>query len=273
MSSILSSMKSLGETLYASYDRLQTATEPYELQVGAALGTIMVGASVAGFGGSTESSLYIDSVIHPTYQAFFDGVGLRRDIALTEGKFEARGVNCFTFSRATIQVQSRLFHVNKGAFGFFLKHEVGHIIHNDMLIGTATPMIASLGIQYLAKKYFDEYKTTKSVGTWTVSIGLAILTGRCQEARADDFAIAHSTNEELIGGRKAFIAIHSLLQSTLASTPLLLTSSGEDLSDVLHPSWRSRIAKIETALQKRGLPLEPISDAEKNAIRLACGLS
>lgn len=263
MSSLLSSVKNLSETFYTSYDRVQTATEPYEIPILAAIGVAGIIASAAGVTAPTESSFISENLIRPTYQPFFDAVGLRPDTVLAEGDFAATGINLFTQGRAAIKVRTRLFNVDRGAFGFVMKHEVGHIINNDALVGVTLHTAVTLGLYYLTKNYFTKHKCAKAFAIGIVALTGLTLTKRYLEGKADDFAIRHSTDDELKGGRRFFLAAQSAGRIAAGQDPIFTTADGDDRLAIFHPSRASRIAKVEAALFNKGLPLERVSPDEK----------
>ena len=100
-----------------------------------------------------------------------------------------------------------------------------------------------------------------------------------QEAKADDFAIENSSDAELKGGRRAFIASQEANieeRNTTLWKSFIISGSGERSLDILHPSLTSRIQKIEGALQARNVTIEQerpkIDDLKKfiELTRLIC---
>ena len=99
------------------------------------------------------------------------------------------------------------------AWSFAIKHECGHLVHHDSLWISIACKISILATSLLiyAGGPFLSLNTLMTLG----SIFFAnLVTGnflmRIEESRADDFAIENSSDEELLGGRRLFIALQEI---------------------------------------------------------------
>lgn len=101
----------------------------------------------------------------------------------------------------------------------------------------------------------------------TAAVGLvaqAIFTQH-REGKADDLAIAESTDEELKGGRRFLMSVNAAnLEATRTYwgvrktiwDKITISSTGENRFDFLHPSTASRIRKIELELKRRNINID-----------------
>jgi hypothetical protein len=85
------------------------------------------------------------------------------------------------------------------------------------------------------------------------------------EMRADDFAIEHATDEELIAAEYFVLAGIEINKEFHAKYPQLFTKDGDCkiLMDHSHNSYNQRLALIRKALQKRNIPPIEIVDLER----------
>jgi Zn-dependent protease with chaperone function len=88
---------------------------------------------------------------------------------------------------------------------------------------------------------------------------------RWREGKADDFAITHSSDSELLGGKYYFEAIQ-LLNNDIAAAKksYFVSSKGESYLDLSHPSLESRIQKIQEVLTSKNITV----DQDKENIRV-----
>ena len=175
----------------------------------------------------------------------------------------AGGTNLF--GGATILITHGFYEADKDACNFAVKHEIGHIKHNDCIVipsVVATCQVATI---------FFGFGICSLSGVYVVVLiilGNIIVEGlfrQSQEGKADDFAIKTSSNEELQGGRRFFVALQESFiekRNTRFWSRIVYSSGGENRLDVFHPSLAGRIQKIENALQLRGVEIDSI-DREK----------
>ena len=143
-----------------------------------------------------------------------------------------------------ILVAPGLYQADKNACMFFLKHEIAHIKNNDTwkipLLTTISAIASALfGIAYLSP--WQGFL----LSTIIPAIGRIALTRRCEDT-ADDFAIKHSSIEELNGARRFFICLRA-------------ASHDSKKTDFEHSLIRDRIKKIEKALRERHGEMQPVN--------------
>lgn len=174
------------------------------------------------------------------YVDFFRNIGITEHLVLAEEDSLhgccAHGNNLT--GRASICMLPGLFEFDPDAYGFCLKHEAGHVIANDMITIPMGSFIASVASKYFCHKKKLGFFSKTVFDTLVKFLCLAALS-QWRESKADDFAIRHSTDRELIGGIRFFQAIKKITEGHLNI-------------DFLHPSLSSRIEKIRNELRKRG---------------------
>lgn len=89
------------------------------------------------------------------------------------------------------------------------------------------------------------------------------------EKRADNFAITNSSNEELQGGVRFFRAVleENRNNRTTLWKRLTITPSGENLLDIIHPFFATRIQKISNKLARRNVTYIHKSPEESSRIQ------
>jgi Zn-dependent protease with chaperone function len=95
---------------------------------------------------------------------------------------------------------------------------------------------------------------------------VSIIVSQWQEINADNFAIEHSSNEELLGGRRFFKAIkeaHLNAREIIPLGTIIISSTGENLKDLSHPSLASRAEKIESILAGRNVSFDTYQENNK----------
>lgn len=160
----------------------------------------------------------------------------------------AIGTNFFLQRPATIILPKDWLEIDPDACAFIIKHEISHIKNNDNFTVPCVHFICQLAAAIFGMCCLSFFP---AVGL-ALSVGLAsfVLFSRWREAKADDFAIANSTESELRGGRRFFLAIQ---QANLESS-----------FDIFHPSLSSRIQKIEQALKENNFTIN--SEEEEGKI-------
>lgn len=120
---------------------------------------------------------------------------------------------CFADNRAVIGD----FKKENEHFGFTLKHELGHILHQDGLKQSALTSL-SFGIGY---GFFRGFKHRPYLRYLAIPITLAIsepiglIYSQICEKRADNYAIEKSTNQELLEAAQHYLDRTVLLMPTL----------------------------------------------------------
>ncbi|CAF22787.1 M48 family metalloprotease [Candidatus Protochlamydia amoebophila] len=221
--------------------------------------------------GSQEYNQQIKSFpgynIKTELQPFFDRIGIRQDIIVIErlnlGFCGAQGTNFFTKGDAVIWVAPKFHKVDKGACHWVMKHEACHIKNNDCFTMPLIPAICSIAAATFSAfmmPIIPALLITMSVGF----IAQAIFS-QYREGKADDLAITESSVEELKGGRRLLMSLQqtNLESRTTIWKKLVISSSGENRFDFLHPSTASRLKKIERALQQKDVQIDEGEEVEK----------
>jgi Peptidase family M48 len=174
------------------------------------------------------------------YADFFRNIGITEHLVLAEEDsllgFCGHGNNLT--GRASICMPPGLFNLDPDAYGFILKHEAGHVVANDMITIPMGSLIASVASKYFCHKKKLGFFSKSVFDNIVRFLSLAALY-QWRESKADDFAIRHSTDRELLGGIRFFQVIKKI-------------SKGHFNIDFFHPSLSSRIEKISNELKKRG---------------------
>jgi hypothetical protein len=199
-----------------------------------------------------NSSTYPPSTkLKDAMQPFLDEVGIRKDLIFFEDlrtKCNAYGTSIFKSSQPVIAIIQGLYEADKDACTWVIKHEISHIKHNDALMTPAISCLCQLAAFTLGMKYRSFFP----------AVTLALITGivsqtlfsKWREAKADDFAIKNSSNEELKGGLRYLMAVQKI-------------HSGKMPWNLTHPSFASRIQKIEKALHSRDAVVDPKEENQK----------
>ncbi|MEX1012932.1 MAG: M48 family metalloprotease [Waddliaceae bacterium] len=207
------------------------------------------------------------SHIKEEMQPFLEKVGLRKDPIFYEtpnpGIFSTVGADIFKNSDTTVLITPGIYEADKHACTWSIKHEIMHIKSNDHL---TIPCVS--GVCQLAAAVFGmcSFSFLPAVATATL-VGLISqsLFSKWQEAKADDFAIKNSSDEELKGGRRFLMTVQELAlenRNTFWSR-ICISSNGDTPLDIMHPSTSSRVKKIEMALRKRGVELNKDVEMQK----------
>jgi len=193
-------------------------------------------------------------------QPLLDQEGIRKDLMVVDMSDHiaaAKGTHFFPNSQLSIGISRKLFDTDKEAALFIAKHEVSHIKHNDVFLGAVITAISSFVVAIFAVISFSALKAL--LVTFLIGRVVSIAYTRFYESRADDFAIANSTTEELKGGRRFFLSSLNMGLEQRANSfwqKILYSATGEERLDISHPSLSSRISKIEKELANRNVQKE-----------------
>lgn len=198
---------------------------------------------------------------------YMEAIDVRRNIIFLETESKqfcaTDSTNYFTGTVATILGSPGLKKTDEDAFMFAMKHEIAHIKHNDTIWKVLIVTIASIAsaifitssLPFIAAVIYD------------LVIGILVMTfvGQIFEIRADNLAIQHATNDELLGGRRFFKAVQlkKVDERTSLWKKLIYNSKGDLRISFSHPSFASRIMKIETALQSRNIVIDENHEHKK----------
>jgi Zn-dependent protease with chaperone function len=235
---LMPAMLSFGAYLSASHKEPSTEMTPAEAQISAKL------------------------------KPFLDQVGIRKDLKIKEkinfGFAEAIGTNYFTSGDAVIHTAPNLHQIDPNASSFVIKHEISHLKNNDQFTANAFALVSTLAALALTHSYENESRAADIVA---FAGAIPLVSYRYYaEGKADDFAIANSSIDELKGGRRIFKAMQQLYLESRQKAPwrkLLISSQGENQLDVIHPSLSSRIQKIEAKLKEKHAIINEVHEQEK----------
>jgi hypothetical protein len=202
-------------------------------------------------------------------QPFFDRMGVRKDLIVIErfnfGFCAAQGTNFFTKGDAIISVAPNFQNVDKDACHWAMKHETCHIKNNDCFTMPLVPAICSIAAATFSTFLMPVIPTLLV----TISIGCIAqaIFSQYREGKADDLAIAESSVEELKGGRRFLMALKAANLEARKTTwkKLVISSTGENRLDFLHPSTASRLRKIEHVLKQKNIGIDDQEESEKIA--------
>lgn len=184
---------------------------------------------------------------------FLTKLGVRKDLEIietwNEGLCAAQGSN--SFKNGGVILSCPGFHeTDEQAFQFVFKHEICHLKNNDELgiaIAQTLSFISSIALFRLG---FGCTPMSTVFGTLCLNVIATRIFRHYLEKRADDFAIQHSTIEELKGGIRLLSAFQNESQEYLKHF----------LVNFFHPSPSSRMNNLEKSLANRGISYTPEQD-------------
>jgi hypothetical protein len=213
---------------------------------------------------STLPGSHIKSAMQP----LLDKAGIRKDLIFVEvpnlGFCSASGTNMFRNGDAAVMVAPGFYEADKDACNWIMKHEISHIKHNDLFTMQVVPCVCQLAASIFGMCFLS-FLPALGVA-FTVGIVSQALFSQWREAKADDFAIENSSDEELKGGRRIFMAMQetSIEERNTFWKRIAISASGDTRLDILHPSITSRIQKIERVLRTRNIDVD--IEAEKRKL-------
>lgn len=158
------------------------------------------------------------------------------------------------------------------ALHWIYKHEISHIYFNDQFKAGLLHILAysvSTYVLYRLLPLVSERILVPCIcGIYLAAFMIGFAVSRIAlcffERRADDFAIAHSTDEELLGGRRFFQACDEAikefpqkLRAIIPGIRIKITSFDGSWWDT-HPSDSERAKKIENEMRRKGMDIEAI---------------
>lgn len=201
------------------------------------------------------------------FKSFLEEQKIRSDIIYSEqsnsGVFSAIGVNLPSRGSPVILMHPGAYEKDEKASDFVMKHEFSHIKYNDTLTKLSIEAVAAA-----AATVFCFFIAAPMLSTFAITFGftvtISIIVSQWRERAADNFAIKHSTDEELKGGRRFFQAMKEARKSKRSTfiKKLAYTESGEARFGFTHPSLKSRIQKIEKEMAKRNIKVDEKTENE-----------
>lgn len=264
----------------------------------------ILGALITGYRAHQTSHLQLSTPLTqystrqhpltPELRIFLRSQGTREDLLILDAPVLglALGGNDYRSGDAAIVLDRKFYQKDREAACFITKHELSHIKHNDVIILNRILAASLFAFAIADAIYAARNPTDKSPKTSLLAkIGNVTKRVFCRfagnlikgslikvpqifyslyvEGRADNFAIQHSSIEEIKGGRRFFKALQNALMKR-HNTPsthfsyqgfnplekiiqenfgqIIYSASGENRMDFLHPSLQSRIQKAERAL-------------------------
>ena len=193
--------------------------------------------------------------IKDAMQPFLDKVGIRKDLIFVEypnmGFCSAKGTNMFRKNDAAVIIAPDFYEASNDACSWMMKHEISHIKHNDTFTMSCVPGICQFAASIFGMCFLSFLSTLGVV--YTVGLVSQSVFSKWREAKADDFAIENSSDEELKGGRRLLMAMQetSLEERNTFWKRIAISSNGDNRLDFMHPSNSNRIQKIEKVLRER----------------------
>ncbi len=199
------------------------------------------------------------SQIKNEMQPFLNEAGIRGDLIFVEtpnqGACSASGTNMFRNGDAVIMVDPDLHEADKDACNWAIMHEISHIKCNDTLTMQCVPGVCQLAASIFGMCYLS-FLPALAVASMAGFVSRALFS-QWREGEADDFAIKNSSNEELRGGRRFLIAAQkkNIEERNTFWKRITISCGGDPRIPQSHPSFISRIKKIENALRDRGIDI------------------
>ena len=191
-------------------------------------------------------------------QPFLEKMGVRRDLFVTESNVSsvccAEGSNFF-HRHAGIHMLPNLYSEDKDVALFLAKHEISHIKHNDLFWIPCVNFICAIGVAiFLPSDHMSREQALALIAV--ISFVAMCLYSQYVEQRADRVAIQESSQNELEGGLVFFEWMRGQNRTMRARHwiyQVILSPSGENRLDFLHPSFASRIKQVQNEINTRSL--------------------
>jgi hypothetical protein len=200
---------------------------------------------------------------------FIDQLGMGSIIIMENPNCQIASADGVDGLNAIIKVMPQFYAIDKHACCWVMKHEIHHIKNNDCLTkplcGAVCNFAAALFISLNDSLPF-------AIGAASLALISMSFFSRQTEERADEFAIKHSSDEELIGGRRFLL---SLKQANIKKRDFFnITSDGEGRWSFFHPTLKSRLKRVKKEIKLRGLSINHGAELEKieNLINLFMSL-
>jgi len=183
---------------------------------------------------------------------------LRNDILLYRAPIPhsiALGTN---FSpTALLFYNNDLASIDQNGIRFILKHEIAHILYNDSFVACALALAASvvslLALPYLQARCSSKLALLTYLIPFIVGKNIENLYMKFAEERADNFAIAHATVEELHAVKRNLEAEVAVNKELHVNYPHMFSSNGDMriIYDPTHTPSSKRLKKMQDAINGR----------------------
>lgn len=218
------------------------------------------------------------------FSSFLNSLGVRKDLFVIEYPhpmcFSAGGQWRFSKnSHAGIFMSRGLFDLDPAAYSFLFKHEVSHVLKNDVFFKAIVSLLSAVLLGVVSVKIFMHWSAmgTAFLQALFVFIGalpvcfvwIGSLWMRLAEISADRFAAKHSSVEELQGAICYFKAVKSYNADLSKRFPQIFKSNGELVRGFHYPTIQSRIEFLEKEILKKGAAaFNPSNDQILSHIKL-----
>jgi hypothetical protein len=216
-------------------------------------------------------NLVENSAIREEFRPFLKRTGIREDVFFgeqivteVEGGFD--GTNAIQRGSASVHLCRNMFLWDPNACRGVIKHELGHIKHNDGLripLVSAVTTIASTFFGFSIASAIGGVVPALSIGTASLLLPIAFsrkIYVRFRESRADEFAIRESSIDELKGLRRFLVVAQKIKEMQRKKDSFFLKIWHYDWT---HPSIVSRIDRINQELQKRHVRIDASDELAK----------
>lgn len=156
------------------------------------------------------------------------------------------------------------YEADKDACNWVMNHDISYIKSDDAFKIQCIPYICQLSSSIFGMCFLS---FLPALGlAFTVGMISKALFSQWQEAKTDDFAIENSSDEDLKGGRRFFMAMQevNIEERKTFWQEVAISAHGDNRLNILHPSITSRIQKIERAMLNR--KIETDIEAEKQKL-------
>ena len=187
-------------------------------------------------------------------QNYLRDIGVSKKIIFVEKAhnfFQAFGTDIWGKRSPIIATCPSLYQKHPEASSFVIKHEIAHIKNCDMPLIRLSVSVIGIASAVLFNTFLSLIPSFVLCYVAQMIAGAAITYFR--EVAADNLAIKHASKEELIGGYVFFKGMIQMNKTLYKLQPRQwqLTSQGENLFDISHPSLNSRSKLIEKAFRSR----------------------
>ena len=201
------------------------------------------------------------------FSNFLNSLGIRKDLFIIEYPhpmcFSTGGQWRFSKkSHAGIFMSQGLFELDPKAYSFLLKHEVCHVLKNDVFFKSIMAVIFSALLGFVSVKmpivnFFLGNLFFQFIVVFFAVLPVCFIWGsplwmRFAEIRADLFAIKHSSIEELQGAICYFKAVKAYNAELSRRFPQIFRPDGELVKSLHSPKTQSRIECLQKEILKRG---------------------
>lgn len=145
--------------------------------------------------------------------------------------------------------------IDHEGLNFLIKHEIGHLDHNDNANVYYSSALISL-VASVAVFLFSSMNIYWAAVPLILNFAAGIIGVRKCEWAADNFAISNATNEELLGGVRFFTAIAQAQSEQYKLGHYFKYTSEGDNRFSAHPSFKDRIKNIQNEIKKRNIQFD-----------------